>query len=142
MSWAPARTASSIPAVAGRGSGSRWYPSAKRSRTGCTLLEQRQPLTAFLGVGADGSGDEFVFGLEVVVDVAERHVGGLRDIRDGRGFHSLAVNRFARAGYQAVSFSGPLACHRGRHRSSFPVPGGARWNRPADPRLIFKTPEG
>ena len=36
MSWALARTASSIRAAGGRGSGSRWYPSARRSRTGCT----------------------------------------------------------------------------------------------------------
>jgi len=58
------------------------------------LLEPRQPLTAFLGVGVDCSGDEFVFGLVVVVDVADRHVGGPRDIRDGRGFDSLAVKSF------------------------------------------------
>ena len=32
MSWAPARTASSIPAVAGRGSGSRWYRIAKAAK--------------------------------------------------------------------------------------------------------------
>src|ERR1017187_8260360 len=95
-----------------------------------------------LGIAVDCRGDEFVLGLEVVIDVAGRHVGGLRDIRDGRGLESLAVNRLARAGYQAVSLSGPLGCHRGSHRSSFPVLGGARWNRPADPRLTFKTLAG
>jgi len=67
------------------------------------LLDRRQQLVVFVGVGVDCSGDEFVFGLEVVVDVADRHAGGLRDVSDGRGFDPLAVNRFARAGYQAVS---------------------------------------
>ena len=38
-------------------------------------LEPRQQLTAFLDVGVDGSGDEFVLGFEVVVDVAGRNVG-------------------------------------------------------------------
>ena len=38
MSWELAWTASLIPAGGGRGSGSRWYRSAKRPRTGCTSI--------------------------------------------------------------------------------------------------------
>ena len=38
MSWALARTASPVPAGGGRGSGSRWYRSARRPRTGCTSI--------------------------------------------------------------------------------------------------------
>ena len=40
MSWALARTASSIPAGGGHGSGSRWYRSAKRPRTGSISISE------------------------------------------------------------------------------------------------------
>ena len=54
------------------------------------LLERVQARLDLLGVSGDHGVDEVVLGLEVVVDVADRHVGGVGDVRERRALDSLS----------------------------------------------------
>jgi hypothetical protein len=49
--------------------------------------------------------DELVLGLEVVLDVADRHVGRPRDVRNRCRLDALLMEQLARAGDQTVAFS-------------------------------------
>ena len=52
-----------------------------------------------LDVSFDDSGDDLVLGLEVVVDVARRHIRDLCDVRQRRPFDALLVQKLrGRAG--------------------------------------------
>ena len=55
------------------------------------LLELLEGVPYVLNAGGDDRVDELVLGLEVVVDVAERDLGGLSDIRQRRAVDSLGV---------------------------------------------------
>jgi hypothetical protein len=57
--------------------------------------------------------DDVVFGLEVVVDIAERHAGRLRDVRQRRGLDALLVHHLAGGGDQPRPLAGRgRASHR------------------------------
>jgi hypothetical protein len=47
--------------------------------------------------------DQLVLGLAVVVDIADRDLGRLRDFRDRRLLDALLVDRLARAGHESLA---------------------------------------
>jgi hypothetical protein len=59
-----------------------------------------------LEVVVKNCGDELVLGLEVVVDVADRHVGALGNLGQRRPVHALLVEERGRAPDEALSFAG------------------------------------
>ena len=66
-----------------------------------------------LYVRLDDRRDDFVFGLEVVVDVAGRDVRRLSDIGERGLFNALLVQELGGGGYQPLPFPRPLP-DRGR----------------------------
>ena len=66
-----------------------------------------------LCMSVDDCRDDFVFGLEVVIDVADRDVRDLGDVRERCPFDALLVQELDRSGYEALPFPWP-SLDRGR----------------------------
>ena len=77
-----------------------WGVAVARERA-----EQRPDLR---GVSVDRGVHEFVLGLEVVVDVADGHVGRVGDVGDRRLLDPLLVEPLARACDEPLAFARPL----------------------------------
>ena len=100
-------------------------------------LQGRRRGPDFLGACLDDGGHDVVFGLEVVVHVAQRHLGCLGDVRKGGGRYALAVEQVACGGDQSLPLARRL--RRGRSNGIGQVshlthrlqichqPGSARW---------------
>jgi len=67
-------------------------------------VDEREGRPDLLRVSLDDGLDDFVLGLEVVVDVARRDVGGLGDVGERRPFDALLVHELRRGGYQPLPF--------------------------------------
>lgn len=59
-------------------------------------------------MGAYGRLDKLVLGLEVVVDVADRDVGGAGDVAQRRLLDALLVEDLGGGGYQPLALAGGL----------------------------------
>ena len=77
-------------------------------RGAVTRVDEREGRLGLLDVGLDDRRDDVVFGLEVVVDVARRHVRGLRDVRQRCPFNALLVQELACGGDQPLPLPRPL----------------------------------
>jgi hypothetical protein len=58
-----------------------------------------------VGVGVDHGLDELILGLEVVVDVPDRHVGGRGDVRERAGLHALLAEDAAGSVDEALALA-------------------------------------
>ena len=69
-------------------------------------FEGREHVRDVPGMGVDRGRHEVVLGLEVVVDVADRDIGRLRDIRDRRLLHALLVEHLACTRDESLALAG------------------------------------
>ena len=70
-------------------------------------IERRERRPDVASMTVDRCGDELVLGLEVVVDVADRHLSGVGDVGQRRGLDALLVENLACARDQPLPLSGP-----------------------------------
>jgi hypothetical protein len=68
-----------------------------------------------LDVGLDDRGDDVVFGLEVVVDVAHGHVRGLGDVSQRCLFNALLVQQLGCGGDEALPLPARLLSRTFQH---------------------------
>ena len=81
-----------------------------------TSVDQREGRPDLLYVRFDDSGDDVVFGLEVVLDVAGGYIRGLCDVRERGPFDALLVQKLGRGGDEPLSLPGPALDGRPRLR--------------------------
>jgi hypothetical protein len=67
-----------------------------------TAADRRERRPGLLDVGLDDGRDDVVLGLEVVVDVADRHVRRLRDVGQRRLLDAVAVEQLGSRRDQAL----------------------------------------
>ena len=82
-------------------SGQRLEASARRPPS----FERGEHGRELAGPRGEHRADELVLGLEVVVDVSGRHIGGFGDLYQRRRLHTLAVHEIAGAGDEAFAFA-------------------------------------
>src|SRR5437868_552372 len=78
-------------------------------------VEYLDRVVGALDVRVDDRSDERVLALEVVVDVAERYVGGFGDVGQGGLLDALAVDELRRSVDEAIALARSRAARLGYH---------------------------